>query len=391
MTRLLITLLPLVLAALALSVSAKEASSDPLKDVLSPDPAGPLGGTLTGLKYTGFGLTHVKRDGDAGLPEFDASTVQKGASDLAQGAMKVGSGAVPAIASDLTSQGKQAQSQVSSAGKNLPSPDTAKQGLDNAEKGLDKAGGNIHIPGGTLSDALKGRAGPQIDGMDLVSLGSDKPPSPEQAFGMVATVGKTAAGTVLSPYLNTVKTGVSAGNAVIDGADQAVGAAKQAAAKGQGGAKGQAPASALKGRAGPQIDGMDVVSLGSDKPPSPEQAFGMVATVGKTAAGTVLSPYLNTVKTGVSAGNAVIDGADQAVGAGKQAAAKGQAAAPAAKQQKRVYTPALALFPGAGPEANELGNQLKNTLGLPTPDEPAKKTPGQKRFHAKRSGGRRHP
>lgn len=69
------SLLPLVVLALSLSAWQADAadSADPakaLEGLLKPDAAGPLGGTLTGLQYTGFGLSHIKRD-DADAPQFD--------------------------------------------------------------------------------------------------------------------------------------------------------------------------------------------------------------------------------------------------------------------------------------------------------------------------------
>ena len=143
---------------------------------------------------------------------------------------------------------------------------------------------------------------------------------------------------------------------------------------------------------GPQIDGMDIVSLGGKQPDAKDVATG-VAGVAKTAAGVALSPYIGTVRTGVSTAGAVVQGVDGAFGAAKQAVqqAQQQQAAAGKKQGKRVYTPAIALFPGAGPEANELSDQIKNTLGLPTPDTSAQKSQGagQRRFNHSKAG-RRH-
>lgn len=68
MTRFSINLLPLVLVALALATSPAFAAGneDPaqaLEALLKPDASSPLGGTLMGLQYTGYGLGHVKKDG----------------------------------------------------------------------------------------------------------------------------------------------------------------------------------------------------------------------------------------------------------------------------------------------------------------------------------------
>ena len=68
MARILINLFPLVLVALTLATSPAfaEDNEDPtkaLEGLLKPDASSPLGGTLTGLQYTGYGLSHVKKDG----------------------------------------------------------------------------------------------------------------------------------------------------------------------------------------------------------------------------------------------------------------------------------------------------------------------------------------
>lgn len=230
--------------------------------------------------------------------------IPQGGEAVVKQAMKVGPGLAPAVTSDLAAQGSGAAGQFGKAKDSVKPP--SPEALNNAVK---SAGKGVHVPGGSLDQVLKRAGGPKIDGMDIVNFGGEQP-DPKQAAEMVGTVGKTAAGLALKPYLDTIKTGVTAGGAVIDGADGAVGAAKQAAAASQKGKKPDAPAAA-------------------DTP----------------------------------------------------------------AQQKRWTTPALALFPGTGPEAVELGNQLKNTLGLPTPDQPESKTvkgAGQKRFHQKRAG-RRHP
>lgn len=150
----------------------------------------------------------------------------------------------------------------------------------------------------------------------------------------------------------------------------------------------------LRRRAGgPKIDGVDVVSFGGQEP-NEKAIQDTVGTAAQMAAGVVLKPYIDTARVGVQAAGGLVEGADGAFGAAMQAAKQAQ------QKQKRVYTPALALFPGAGPEAVELGDQIKNTLGLPTPDEDDKtsssssssssKGAGQKRFHQKRAH-RRHP
>lgn len=65
----------MLVAALVLAASSATAADDPAKaldGLLKPDPASPLGGTLTGLQYTGFGLSHVKK---ADIPKFDRESV----------------------------------------------------------------------------------------------------------------------------------------------------------------------------------------------------------------------------------------------------------------------------------------------------------------------------
>lgn len=241
-------------------------------------------------------------DTEARFITFTASSVVQGAGQgVVQQAAQVAKGAEPAVSSDLASSAASTEDSLTATkdSAEVPSAD----GVATAAK---QAGDAVYVPGGTLSSSLGQRAGPQIDGMDIVSLGGKQPDAKDVAPA-VAGVAKTAAGVVLGPYIGTVRTGVSTAGAVVQGVDGAFGAAKQAVQQAQ------------------------------------------------------------------------------------QQGQQQQAAAAAKKQQKRVYTPAIALFPGAGPEANELADQIKNTLGLPTPDSAPSKSQGagQKRFNHSKAG-RRH-